>query len=338
MDEKECLKRFKQGQKDIKTGFFSFKFTPDYLSGASNFTDAAKGYRQLMLFEKSLEAYNQAIICNKKLSDHFSAGNCYIQIGEIYLFELANFEKGADALKEASYCYKVSGKYSHSIKIYTDIALKMMENTNYEDAEKILKIAFDDCSEHLEDELIRISFEDVFDKLLDVQCGLGKYKEAIQMVETFIEKETAISGANKYKISKNYIKLAMLRIAVGEIYMVEGIIPRMYQVSYEDTAEDVADLKKLVDSIETLNKKDFTFCMTCAFTLFQNNLLKAVQKAYEKQEKIGPVQTKKTFTKSEDKIINIDPDEFMKVLPGNNNGNKNSNKENKEEDDDDDLR
>ena len=39
--------------------------------------------------------------------------------------------------------------------------------------------------------------------------------------------------------------------------------------------------------------------MTCAFTLFQNNLLKAVQKAYEKQEKIGPVQTKKTFTKSE---------------------------------------
>ena len=44
------------------------------------------------------------------------------------------------------------------------------------------------------------------------------------------------------------------------------------------------------------------------------------------------------MAKSEDKIINIDPDEFMKVLPGNNNDNKNSNKENKEEDDDDDLR
>ena len=49
MDEKECLKKIKAGQKDLKTGLFSFKFSPDYMSASENFTEAAKGYKKLKM-------------------------------------------------------------------------------------------------------------------------------------------------------------------------------------------------------------------------------------------------------------------------------------------------
>ena len=337
MDEKECLKKIKAGQKDLKTGLFSFKFSPDYMSASENFTEAAKGYKKLKMYQQSIDAYMQAIPCHKKLNDYFSAANCFLDIGEMYLFDLGDYAKAEENLKEASYNLKMGGKYTSAIKVYTDISAKLMAAKDFEKAEKILQIAFDECSEHLEDELVRISFEEVFNQLLDVLCSQKKYKESIKMVDTFIQNQLSYGETNKYKISKNYIRLALLRIANDEMYMVAGIVPKMWELGYEDAHEDIDDLKKLVDAIETLNKKNFTFCMTCAFSLLQNNLLKGVQKAYEKQEKEGPVIGKKIFDaeKVSGKEINIDVNEFNKVM-----GIKEEDvkkEEKKEEDDDNDL-
>ncbi|MBQ4152613.1 MAG: TlyA family RNA methyltransferase, partial [Schwartzia sp.] len=50
------------------------------------------------------------------------------------------------------------------------------------------------------------------------------------------------------------------------------------------TKEDVGDLRKLMNSIKNLNKKDFTFCVGSCYTLFENNMLRGLQELYKKKE------------------------------------------------------
>ena len=83
----------------------------------------------------------------------------------------------------------MSGKFSNSIKIITDTALKFMSSNQLQPAEKILALAYEECMSHSEEKLVRITFEDVFHKLLDVQCGMKKYIEAIKMTEKYIDQQ-----------------------------------------------------------------------------------------------------------------------------------------------------
>ena len=58
----------------------------------------------------------------------------------------------------------------------------------------------------------------------------------------------------------------------------------MFNNRYEDTATDIADIRKCLEAIKNLNKKNFTYCISSAFTLFENNLLKGLQAVYKKKE------------------------------------------------------
>lgn len=286
MNEKDCDEMVKKGDKEIKSGFFK---SPDYVSGVGYFTDAAKGYRKFNLDEKSLMALSKAFECNGKISDFWSAGRNAQEMAEICIFNLNNFNQGLGYLKNASYNFKVGGKFTTSIKAYSDISQKLIEKQNYQGAERILQVAFDDCLEHPEDPLIRISQETVYSNLLDIMCRLEHYPQAIKINEDLIKVQLDYEE-NKYKVSKNYIKSAMLRIIIDEGYLVKDIVNKMYQLPYNDVHEDIADIQKLAKAIETVNKKDFNFCIQYAFSLFENNLLKGIQKVYEKKEKeMGPM-------------------------------------------------
>ena len=58
----------------------------------------------------------------------------------------------------------------------------------------------------------------------------------------------------------------------------------MFNSKYEDTATDISDIRKLMDSLKILDKKNFTYCVSSAFTLFENNLLKGLQVLYKDKE------------------------------------------------------
>ena len=86
------------------------------------------------------------------------------------------------------------------------------------------------------------------------------------------------------------MKLCILRVITKEEYLCEDIFLKMFNSRYEDTATDISDIRKLMDSIKNLDKKNFTYCVSSAFTLFENNLLKGLQvlyKAKEEQAKNG---------------------------------------------------
>ena len=320
--EKDCLDHFNKGKKALKTSFFSLKFSPDYPEAIDQFTIAAKGYKHLNKFQNSIESFQEASKCNKKIPDYFAAGQNLLEISDIYFFNLSNIEQGISFLKQAVTNYQMSGKFSNSIKIITDTALKFMSSNQLQAAEKILTLAYEECMSHSEEKLVRITFEDVFHKLLDVQCGMKKYIEAIKMTEKYIDQQIK-SGEDKYKINKNLMKLAILRIIIEEDYKLDEIIGKMYQNQYEDTAEDAGDLRKLNNSIKKSIKKDFNYCVSSAFTLFENNLLKGLQDVYKKFEEENKNNPNANNDINNKRIININPDQKIvkNVLEGNNNQN-----------------
>ena len=285
LSEKQCDKKYKDGLNDLKTGLFSFKFTKDYFSASSNFTEAAKGYRKLKKINKAIDAFKKAIECNKNQKDFLETACDYAEIGEMQIFDLELIDEGVNSLKEASYNFYVAGRAQNAVKVYTDNANKLMLEKNYKKAEILLKLAYSDCMEHCDDEITAISLEDVANNLVEIYCSMNNFKEAIKILTDYIELQKKTPKCSKYKLSKNMMREAILRIIIGEAYMVDKIIEEMLQHSYEDTNEDIGDLRKLVNSLQKLNKKDFNFCCNCAFNLFQSSLLKALRDLYNQKEK-----------------------------------------------------
>lgn len=325
--EKECDKKFKEGVNDLKTGLFSFKFSKDYLSAAANFTEAAKGYRKLKLINKSIQAFEKAAECNRELKDYWELGCNHLEMGEMQIFDLELLQEGMKNLKEASYQFHVAGKAQNAIKVFTDAANKFFLEKEYKKAEMLLRMAYDECTAHSEEEIIRISFDEVLNNLVEVYCASEDFPKAIATMGTYIAEQKKMAGVSKYKLSKNFMKYAILRIINGEAYLVEDIISQMWENKYEDTQEEVSDLRKLVKSIETLNKKDFNYCLNCAFSLFQSSLLKGLRKVYEKKEaeeggageggkgapkKVESVKDTKTDNKGENKPApHNDDDDYL---------------------------
>ena len=326
--EKDAEEKFKEGQKAITKSFFKFKFSADYLEGSEKFREAGKLYRKLKNYPKSIESFNQAIICYKKLNEYYESGNCYLEISEIYFFELNNEENGIKNLQNASIQYKIGGKNQQSIKLYTDLSDRFLNDKKFDIAEKILTLCLKECEESADNQLIRISGENVYSKFLDVLCAAKKYSQAIGITDNYIKSQLKFENKDMYKINQMYIKLAILRILNGEDYLVDEIIGKMYQLNYSDTKEDVSDLRKLIDSIKNLNKKNFNFALTATYSLFENNLLKGLQELYKKkEEEFSKLNDENKNNNNDNNNVNNEKKEENKIEDNNNEINTDSKKE-----------
>lgn len=292
MNQKNCDHLFKNGENKLKTSFFSLKFSPDYVGAVDDFTAAGKGYRQLGNSPKAIVSFKKAIECNHKMNDYYSEGNLYVSIAEIYFFDEKNPDLGIDMLNKASYAFQVAGKLSFAVKSFITTAERFMEKKEYDVAEKILKEAFNCCCSNPEEKLVGASFEQIYNKLLDVECGLNKWPDAINLTQQYIDSQLKYPERDGYRLSKTYMKLAILRIINNEDYLCESIYGKMYETKYDDTITDVSDLRKCIEAIKFLDKKKFTYCISSAFTLFENNLLKGLQTHYRKKEEEAEAKTK----------------------------------------------
>jgi tetratricopeptide (TPR) repeat protein len=281
---KDLNKKFKEAQDCLKTSFFSLKFKPDYLGAVTSFTDVAKGYRFLKMWNESLKAFEEAIKCNKQLLESWAEGVNWNEMAEIYFLELKDYDKGWQCLKNASLSIKIAGKFHSGIKLYIDMVNKLQEKNEWKLCLMILTEAYKDCADQTHDELIRISLEEVLNKLIDIQCQLERYQDSVNLLEEYITIQRTIKEEPRHKITKNYIKLGMLRIIIDELYMAEKIIDSMFEVYDSSCGDDIEDLRKLCKSFKECNKKDFSFLITYAFVYYQNNLLKALRQTFSKLE------------------------------------------------------
>ena len=284
MKKSDYDKLYNKGVSKLKTGLFAFKFTPDYLGAVEDFSSAGKGYRQIGQPLKAITCFQKAAECNHALNDFWAEANNYQSIADIYFYDLKQSTEGLEILKKACYAFQVSGKFSYAAKSYVKTAEKYLDNREYNIAEKILLQAFELCSGNVEDKLIGGTFEDIYNKLLNVECGLLKWKEAINISKQYIEAQLKYPEKDNYRLSKTYMKLCILYVINKEEYLCEDIFMKMFNSKYEDTSTDINDIQKLIDSIKKMDKKGFTYCVSSAFTLFENNLLKGLQTLYKEKE------------------------------------------------------
>jgi len=315
MNKADCDKLFNKASSKLKTGLFAFRSKPDYVGAVDDFTSAGKGYRQIGEPAKAITSFQKAIECNHALNDFWAEANCHQNVADIYFYDLKDAKSGLEVLKKASHAFQVSGKFSYAVRAHNKTAEKYIENKEYEVAEKILVQAFDLCKENTEDKLIGSTFEEIFNKLLDVECGMEKWKEATNYTKQYIEAQLKYPERDGYRLSKTYMKLCILHIINKEDYLCEDVFMKMFNSKYDDTATDIKDVEKCIESIKKLDKKGFTYCISSAFTLFENNLLKGLQKVYKDKEQAAKNEEEDNENKKDNNIINEKKDDIKDKKP-----------------------
>jgi len=312
---KETEKTYKKGVEALKTSFFKLKFEPDYLSGVSYFTEAGINYKKLKYFNEAINSFNQAIICNKKLSERWAEGKNQIELAEIYIYELKDNNQGLKCIEQAVIAYKIAGKFSMGIRIYIDFAEKCIINMNGELAMKLLKMSFEDCYEFTHDDLARITFEEGFTKLIDCFCLYGRHGESLDYVQKYLKMQLQMKDEKKKKITKNYLREIMLRLILKEDFLCDDVISQMYGSFDKTCGDDVEDARDLIKSFKELNTKKFNDLMKYSFDFFENNLLKNLRKAYETrvQDDVKVIiPGDKTYEKPK-QTLNIDTKQLEKL-------------------------
>ena len=315
MNKADCDKLFNKASSKLKTGLFAFRSKPDYVGAVDDFTSAGKGYRQIGEPAKAITSFQKAIECNHALNDFWAEANCHQSVADIYFYDLKDAKSGLEVLKKASHAFQVSGKFSYAVRAHNKTAEKYIENKEYEVAEKILVQAFDLCKENTEDKLIGSTFEEIFNKLLDVECGMEKWKEATNYAKQYIEAQLKYPERDGYRLSKTYMKLCILHIINKEDYLCEDVFMKMFNSKYDDTATDIKDVEKCIESIKKLDKKGFTYCISSAFTLFENNLLKGLQKVYKDKEQAAKNEEEDNENKKDNNIIKEKKDDIKDKKP-----------------------
>ena len=315
MNKADCDKLFNKAASKLKTGLFAFRSKPDYIGAVDDFTSAGKGYRQIGEPAKAITSFQKAIECNHALNDFWAEANCHQSIADIYFYDLKDAKSGLEVLKKASHAFQVSGKFSYAVRAHNKTAEKYIENKEYEVAEKILIQAFDLCKENTEDKLIGSTFEEIYNKLLDVECGMEKWKDATNYTKQYIEAQLKYPERDGYRLSKTYMKLCILYIVNKEEYLCEDVFMKMFNSKYDDTATDIKDVEKCIESIKKLDKKGFTYCISSAFTLFENNLLKGLQKVYKDKEQAAKNEEEENDNKKDNNIINEKKEDIKDKKP-----------------------
>ena len=144
---------------------------------------------------------------------------------------------------------------------------------------------------------------------------MEKWKEATNYTKQYIEAQLKYPERDGYRLSKTYMKLCILHIINKEDYLCEDVFMKMFNSKYDDTATDIKDVEKCIESIKKLDKKGFTYCISSAFTLFENNLLKGLQKVYKDKEQAAKNEEEDNENKKDNNIIKEKKDDIKDKKP-----------------------
>lgn len=91
----EAKEHMKRGEAALKKNIFALKFSADYMTAASEFSEAAQAFASAGSREEANSAWIRAGECRLKENDHFSAGRCF---------------ETAGAFDRAAECFGLAGK------------------------------------------------------------------------------------------------------------------------------------------------------------------------------------------------------------------------------------
>lgn len=328
-------KAYKKGLKELETSLFSLKFSPDYVSAVSYFEKAGVLYLEGKDYDKSILSFRKAIECNKKLVESWAEGQNYLRIAEIYIFNKNDYQNGMKYLKESQISFKLAGKYNNSLRIMIELCNKINEkspeNPQLVDFSiKVLEEAWEDACHFIHDKMIQIEIDNLYSRLLD--CYLKNtavyITKAIDLTMKYIKLLKNQKDTKPYIIVNALVRLLMLRF-INKSISFDDIIEESNQIYESSIAGDIQDMKKFIESIKQRNQKNFGFCISYCYHLFEKELIKQVKinfdehmksSAIDEQEFLGEVDKnpKLNEAKPQMDIIYITDDDIKKDMEENN--------------------
>lgn len=258
-------------------------FDPDVLGAYKDFNYSANGYREMKYYEDYIKALDKCADCNHRLRIYFHEAKNYQDIAYIYWKKLDNFPSCVAYLRMASKAFQLDGKLMDSIDLINTFCRELIPTKEYEVCKEIISYAFNEGIKHFAHETVQIAMEETNTLLIDITSELGLFAEAIKETLRYIDVKIQ-QRRSKRNIFKSYIVLGILRIIIGEIYIAESLINKLYEHN-ENNHETINDYMKLIDSFKNEDKKTFNFCVNFTFSLLPNGLLKALRKAFEYKNK-----------------------------------------------------
>lgn len=321
---REARQHLREGYQLLKPSYCSFRFKPNYLEALECFNQAARDFKRIGLPEEQIVALEESAKCNKILAIYISEAANYKELCllELQLLfspekkekEAFNFVKLKQFLSNSSFAYIKAGQFRDSAQVYNIIIDQLKEHKEYMLAEELLETAFDENIIHYDDELVRISIDELIMKLLDVYCEIGNFKDAklkfVQYLEEQLKYKKDINDNSK--IMTSYIKLAVIRIINDELYMLRKIIDDMYKIYDSTCTDEIRDVQRLEKAFKEKDKKSFHFMMENVIFLYPTGMLKALRNKFKEvcneKEEGGDL--------IENNIVNTNPEEKYNLIFG----------------------
>ena len=321
---REARQHLREGYQLLKPSYCSFRFKPNYLEALECFNQAARDFKRIGLPEEQIVALEECAKCNKILAIYITEAANYKELCQLELQLLFSSEKSekeafnVDKLKQylsnSSFAYIKAGKFRESAQVYNIIIDQLKDHKEYMLAEELLATAFDENIIHYDDELVRISIDELIMKLLDVYCEIGNFKDAklkfIQYLEEQLKYKKDINDNSK--IMTSYIKLAVIRIINDELYMLTKIIDDMYKCYDSTCTDEIRDVQRLEKAFKEKDKKSFHFMMENVIFLYPSGMLKALRNKFkevcDEKEEGGEL--------IENNIVNTNPEEKYNLIFG----------------------
>ena len=147
---------------------------------ADFFILAGEKYKQLTIYQNSIDSFDEAIGCLIKLQNNIRIAHCYIKKTDIYFLN-SEYEKCISCLQSAVMYYIKEKNYIMGIKTYIEYINNFIKENNLEIAENILLKCLNDCENNIDNTFFQIYGDVVFSKYLNILCWNKKNEEAIKM-------------------------------------------------------------------------------------------------------------------------------------------------------------
>lgn len=287
----DAVKAEKKGDEELKTSFFQLKFSPDYVNAVGYYEKSAKIYRDNKSYQKAVDVYLKAVQCNKKLLESWAEGCNFLSVSEIYFLNLNNEIKGFEYMREAQISFKLANKYHASLKAMTDLSSKLQEYS--EEAImpeysiislKILREAWNDSINNVDNSVIMASIDSLFSKLLDSYLNESNKCDTlngVQICNDYLKILDAQKVKKSHKFTNLYARMVMMKLMERKFKEAEEFINFAGKYVDSTTRDDVADMKSLISNFKEKREDKIKYLMTYSYHLFERNLLKNLKISFD---------------------------------------------------------
>lgn len=163
----KALELYNNGKNILKG--WKFFSSPDYSKAADFFILAGEKYKQLTIYQNSIDSFDEAIWCLIKLQNNIRIAHCYIKKTDIYFLN-SEYEKCISCLQSAVMYYIKEKNYIMGIKTYIEYINNFIKENNLEIAENIFLKCLNDCENNIDNTFFQIYGDVVFSKYLNILC------------------------------------------------------------------------------------------------------------------------------------------------------------------------